>query len=276
MTILRYNNKDVILAPDLTVPLATEKSERIRGDLQVVEQTSDLMALVNTRIDALVQRMNDFESGAGSEWAVPLQNEKNERIAGDLENKNLTNGLNTAMSRRVDGLFDDIVAVEDRVTALEADDTTVVRQGDTATLESLKVNSGITGESASFSNGVTVGSLTNLSDHPWTKVQDGGDNLGVWFKRQGDIVSVRVKIYTGAAVSNNKICDIPSWAQFPGTVAYMFVVSPWATTASPAYQLQVHGNKADDPNKNIIEILRSPATTNFEFTINYAVGNMPS
>lgn len=276
MTILRYNNKDVILAPDLSVPLSTEKSERIQGDLQVVEQTSDLMALVNTRIDALVQRMNDFEAGAGSEWAVPLQNEKTARIAGDLENKDLANGLNTAMSRRVDGLFDDINAVEQRVTDLEADDTTVIRQGDTATLESLKVNSGVTAQSASFSNQVTVGSLNNLSDHPWTKIQDGGDNLGVWFKRQGDMVSVRMKLYTGAAVSNNKLCDIPSWAQLPGTVAYMFVVSPWATTASPAYQLQVHGNKADDPNKNIIEMLRSPATTNFEFTINYSVGNMPS
>lgn len=276
MTILRYNSKDVILAPDLSVPLSTEKSERIQGDLQVVEQTSDLLALVNTRIDALVQRMNDFESGAGSEWAVPLQNEKNERIAGDLENKNLTNGLNTAMTNRVNGLFDDIVAVEDRVTVLEQDDTTIVRQGDTATLEQLTVNRDITGQTASFTNQVTVGSLNNLSDHPWTKIQDGGDNLGVWFKRQGDMISVRVKIYTGAAVSNNKICDIPSWAQLPGNVAYMFVISPWATTASPAYQLQVHGNKADDPNKNIIEILRSPATTNFEFTVNYSVGNMPS
>ena len=100
--------------------------------------------------------------------------------------------------------------------------------------------------------------------------------MGVWFKRQGDMVSVRMKLYTGAAVSNNKLCDIPSWAQLPGAVAYMFVVSPWATTASPAYQLQVHGNKSDDPNRNIIEMLRSPATTNFEFTIHYSVGDMPS
>ena len=180
------------------------------------------------------------------------------------------------MSNRVDGLFTDITAVEDRVTALETDDTTIVRQGDSATLESLVVNHAVTAETATVTGGLTVGSIINQSDHPWTKVQDNGENLGVWFKRQGDMVSVRVKIYTGAAVSNNKLCTIPDWAQLPGTVAYMFVISPWATTASPAYQLQVHGNKADDPNKNSIEILRSPATTNFEFTINYSVGNMLS
>ena len=242
----------------------------------VVEQTSNLVTLVNTRIDSLVKRMNEFESGAGAEWAVPLQKEKDNRIAGDLENKNLANGLNTAMSRRVDGLFNDIAAVEDRVTSLEAEDTTVVRQGDTATLENLKVNQAVSGQSASFTNQVTVGSLSNLSDYPWTKVQDGGDNLGVWFKSQGDIVSVRVKIYTGAAVARNKLCNIPSWAQLPGTVAYMFLVSPWTAAASPAYQLQVHGNKANDPEKNTIELLRSPATTDFEFTVSYSVGNMPS
>lgn len=276
MTILRYNNKDVMLAPDLTLELQNERQLRQLADMGVVEQTSNLVTLVNTRIDSLVKRMNEFESGAGAEWAVPLQKEKDNRIAGDLENKNLANGLNTAMSRRVDGLFNDIAAVEDRVTSLEAEDTTVVRQGDTATLENLKVNQAVSGQSASFTNQVTVGSLSNLSDYPWTKVQDGGDNLGVWFKRQGDIVSVRVKIYTGAGVARNKLCNIPSWAQLPGTVAYMFLVSPWTAAASPAYQLQVHGNKANDPEKNTIELLRSPATTNFEFTVSYSVGNMPS
>lgn len=276
MTILRYNNKDVMLAPDLTLELQNERQLRQLADMGVVEQTSNLVTLVNTRIDSLVKRMNEFESGAGAEWAVPLQKEKDNRIAGDLENKNLANGLNTAMSRRVDGLFNDIAAVEDRVTSLEAEDTTVVRQGDTATLENLKVNQAVSGQSASFTNQVTVGSLSNLSDYPWTKVQDGGDNLGVWFKRQGDIVSVRVKIYTGAGVARNKLCNIPSWAQLPGTVAYMFLVSPWTAAASPAYQLQVHGNKVNDPEKNTIELLRSPATTNFEFTVSYSVGNMPS
>lgn len=277
MTILRYNSKDVILAPDLTVPLSTEKSERIQGDLQVVEQTSDLMALVNTRIDALVQRMNDFESGAGSEWAVPLQNEKNERIAGDLENKNLTNGLNTAMSRRVDGLFDDIVAVEDRVTTLEADDTTVIRQGDTATLESLKVNSDITAQSASFTNGVTVGSLNNLSDHPWTKIQDEGDNNGTWVKRQGDIVHLRVKLDNpGASVSERWLGTLPEWAQLPGATALMFTVPAWTTTATNMSNLQVHGNLASDPNKNRLAILKNIANQKYEFEISYAVGNSPS
>lgn len=276
MTILRYNNKDVMLAPDLTLELQNERQLRQLADMGVVEQTSNLVTLVNTRIDSLVKRMNEFESGAGAEWAVPLQKEKDNRIEGDLENKNLANGLNTAMSRRVDGLFNDIAAVEDRVTSLEADDTTIVRQGDTATLEKLKVNQEVSGQSASFSNQVTVGSLNNLSDQPWTKIQDGGDNLGVWFKRQGDMVSVRVKIYTGAGVARNKLCNIPSWAQLPGNVAYMFLVSPWTAAASPAYQLQVHGNKANDPEKNTIELLRSPATTNFEFTVSYSVGNMPS
>nr|DAL74535.1 MAG TPA: hypothetical protein [Caudoviricetes sp.] len=275
MTIIRYNNREVTLAPDLTLELQNERKLRQLGDIDVVEQTSNLVSIANARIDTLVQRMNDFESGAGAEWAVPLQKEKDARIAGDSDNRNFTNALNTSMTNRVNGLFNDIVAVEDRVTVLEQDDTTIVRQGNTATLENLKVNHAVTGESASFTNQVTVGSLNNLSDQPWTKIQNSGDNKGVWFKRQGDMISVRVKIYTGAAVSNNKLCIIPAWAQLQGTVAYMFTVSSWAAVPTN-YNVQVHGNKADDPNKNVIELLRSPSTTNFEFTIHYSVGDMPS
>lgn len=276
MTIIRYNNREVTLAPDLTLELQNERKLRQLADIDVVEQTSNLVTLANARIDSLVQRMNDFESGAGAEWAVPLQKEKDARIAGDSDNRNFTNALNTSMTNRVNGLFDDIVAVEDRVTTLEQADTTIIRQGNAATLDSLKVNKDITAQTGSFVNQVTVGSLNNLSDHPWTKIQDNGDNMGIWFKRQGDMVSVRMRLQTGAAKDNNILCTIPSWAQLPGAANYMFVVSPWAVNAYPAYQLQVHGNMASDPKRNIMEMLKSPPNTVFEFTINYAVGDMPS
>lgn len=276
MTIIRYNNREVTLAPDLTLELQNERKLRQLADIDVVEQTSNLVTIANARIDSLVQRMNDFESGAGAEWAVPLQKEKDARIAGDSDNRNFTNALNTSMTNRVNGLFDDIVVVEDRVTVLEQDDTTIIRQGNAATLDSLKVNKDISGQTASFANQVTVGSLNNLSDHPWTKIKDNGDNMGIWFKRQGDMVSVRMRLQTGAAKDNNVLCTIPSWAQLPGNVNYMFVVSPWSVYASPAYQLQVHGNTANDPNRSIIEMLKSPPNTLFEFTINYSVGDMPS
>ena len=277
MTILRYNNKDVILAPDLSIPLSTEKAERIQGDLQVVEQTSDLLALVNTRIDALVKRMNEFESGAGTEWAVPLQREKDARIAGDLDNKNFTSGLNTLMTNRVNGLFDDIVAVEDRVATLEQDDTTIVRQGSTATLESLKVNQDVTGQSASFTNIVTVGALNNLSDHPWTKVQDEGDNNGMWLKRQGDIIHLRVRLVnSGASVAERWLGTLPEWAQLPGATALMFTVPAWDTISSNISNLQIHGNLASDPNKNRVAILRNLSNKMYEFEVSYSVGTTPS
>lgn len=277
MTIIRYNNKDVILAPDLSIPLSTEKAERIQGDLQVVEQTSDLLALVNTRIDNLVQRMNDFESGAGTEWAVPVQKEKDARIAGDLENKTLTNGLNAAMSRRVDGLFTDINAVEDRVAVLEQDDTTIVRQGDTATLDQLKVNRDISGQTASFANQVTVGSLNNLSDHPWTKVQDEGDNQGMWVKRQGDIIHLRVRLVnSGASVAERWVGILPDWAQLPGTVNLMFTVPAWTSTASSISNLQVNGNLASNTNRNKVAILKNIPNQKYEFEVSYSVGTIPS
>lgn len=274
MTILKYNDKSVVLAPDLTLELQHERDIRNEKDLQVVAQTSELVSLVNSRIDSLVQRMNNFESGVGTEWAVPLQTEKTNRIQGDIDSKNLATSLNTAMSNRVDGLFNDIVAVEDRVAVLEQADTTIVRQGDTATLENLKVNQKIDAQTGEFTNNVTVGSLTNLSDHHWTKIRNDGDNKGIWFKREGDMVSVRFAITTGAAVSNNVLCTIPTWAQMSGLVNYMFVVSSWNVDPT-SYQLQVHGNTASDPNRNIIEMLKSPYNTKFEFTINYAVGELP-
>lgn len=277
MTIIRYNSKDVILAPDLSIPLSTEKAERIQGDLQVVEQTSGLLALVNTRIDNLVQRMNDFESGAGTELAVPLQKEKDARIAGDLDNKTLVNGLNAAMTRRVDGLFTDITAVEDRVTVLEQDDTTIVRQGSTATLEHLKVNQDITGQSASFTNGVTVGSFNNLSDHPWTKVQDEGVNNGMWVKRQGEIIHLRVRLdNSGASVAERWLGTLPDWAQLPSSTSLMFTVPTWSVTASNISNLQIHGNVASDPNRNKVAILKNIPSQKYEFEVSYAVGTTPS
>lgn len=276
MTILKYNDKEVKLAPDLTLNLSTEKSERVAGDLQVVEQTSDLMALANKRIDDLVKRMNDFEAGAGSEWAVPLQREKTERLAGDLENKNYAISLNTAMSNRVDGLFTDITAVEDRVTALETEDTTIVRQGDSATLESLVVNHAVSAESANISGGMTVGSITNMSDKPWTKINDEGENQGTWVKRQGDVVYLRVKLdNSGAAVSERWVGTLPDWAQLPATVALMYTVPQWTTTASNASNVQVHGNSSGDTNRNKIAILKNAANMKYEFMISWAVGNEP-
>lgn len=276
MTILKYNDKEVKLAPDLTLNLSTEKSERVAGDLQVVEQTSDLMALANKRIDDLVKRMNDFEAGAGSEWAVPLQREKTERLAGDLENKNYAISLNTAMSNRVDGLFTDITAVEDRVTALETEDTTIVRQGDSATLESLVVNHAVSAESANISGGMTVGSITNMSDKPWTKINDEGENQGTWVKRQGDVVYLRVKLdNSGAAVSERWVGTLPDWAQLPAAVALMYTVPQWTTTASNASNVQVHGNSSGDTNRNKIAILKNAANMKYEFMISWAVGNEP-
>ncbi|QHJ81865.1 MAG: hypothetical protein [Bacteriophage sp.] len=277
MTIIRYNNREVTLAPDLTLELRNERKLRQLADIDVVEQTSNLVTIVNTRIDTLVKRMNEFESGAGAEWAVPLQKEKDERIAGDSDTRNLANGLNTAMTNRVNGLFNDIAAVEDRVTVLEQDDTTIVRQGDTATLESLKVNQGVTAQTGSFTNKVTVGSLNNLSDHPWTKIQDEGDNNGTWVKRQGDIVYIRVKLdNSGPSVAERWICNLPDWAQIPGSTALMFTVPAWTTTASNSSNLQIHGNLATDPNRNRIAILKNIANQKYEFEISYAVGDTPS
>ncbi|ARM65686.1 virion structural protein [Lactococcus phage LW31] len=277
MTILRYNNHNVILAPDLTLELQNERKLRQLADIEVVEQTSNLVTIVNTRIDTLVKRMNAFESGAGTEWAVPLQKEKDERIAGDSDTRNLANALNTAMTNRVNGLFNDIVAVEDRVTVLEQDDTTIVRQGDTATFERLKVNRDIVGQTGSFSNQVTVGSLNNLSDHPWTKIQDEGDNNGTWVKRQGDIVYVRVKLdNSGASTAERWLCTLPEWAQLPGSTELMFNVPAWTIDATKTSNVQIHANKADDPNKNRIAILRNIANQKYSFEISYAVGDMPS
>lgn len=277
MTIIRYNNREVTLAPDLTLELQNERKLRQLADIDVVEQTSNLVTIANARIDNLVQRMNDFESGAGEEWAVPLQKEKDARIAGDSDNRNFTNALNTSMTNRVNGLFDDIVAVEDRVTTLEQTDTTIVRQGDTATLERLKVNQDITGQTASFANRVTVGSFNNLSDHPWTKVQDEGDNNGTWVKRQGDLVYVRVKIdNSGASVPERWLCTLPDWAQLPGSTELMFTVPAWTITASNISNVQVHANKSDDPNKNKIAILRNLANQKYSFEISFAVGDTPS
>lgn len=277
MTIIRYNNREVALAPDLTLELQNERQLRQLGDIDVVEQTSSLVSIANSRIDNLVQRMNDFESGAGTEWAVPLQKEKDSRIAGDLDNKTLVNGLNAAMSRRVDGLFTDITAVEDRVTVLEQDDTTIVRQGDTATLEHLKVNQEIAGQSASFTNGVSVGSLTNLSDHPWTKIQDEGANNGMWVKRQGDIIHLRVKLdNSGASVAERWLGTLPGWAQLPSSTSLMFTVPAWSVTASNISNLQIHGNVASDPNRNKVAILKNIPSQKYEFEVSYAVGTSPS
>lgn len=277
MTIIRYNNREVTLAPDLTLELQNERKLRQLADIDVVEQTSNLVTIANTRIDALVQRMNDFESGAGAEWAAPLQKEKDERIAGDSDNRNFTNALNTAMTNRVNGLFDDVVAVEDRVTVLEQADPTIIRQGDTATLERLTVNQDVTGQTASFTNQVTVGSLNNLSDHPWTKVQDEGDNNGMWVKRQGDTVYLRVRLDNpGASVSERWVGTLPEWAQLPGSTALMFIVPAWTTTASNASNLQVHGNLASDTNRNKVAILKNIANQKYEFEVSYSVGTTPS
>ena len=277
MTIIRYNSKDVILAPDLTLELQNERKLRQLADIDVVEQTSNLVSIANARIDTLVQRMNAFESGAGTEWAVPVQKEKDERIAGDLENKNLANGLNAAMTHRVDGLFTDITAVEDRVTMLEQDDTTIVRQGSTATLEHLKVNQDIAGQSASFTNGVTVGSFNNLSDRPWTKVQDEGVNNGMWVKRQGDIIHLRVRLdNSGASVAERWLGTLPDWAQLPSSTSLMFTVPAWSVTASNISNLQIHGNVASDPNRNKVAILKNIPSQKYEFEVNYAVGTTPS
>ena len=277
MTIIRYNNREVALAPDLTLELQNERKLRQLADLDVVEQTSNLVTIANARIDALVQRMNNFESGAGEEWAVPLQREKDERIAGDSDNRNFANALNTAMTNRVNGLFDDIVAVEDRVTVLEQADHTIIRQGDTATLDRLTVNKDVAGQTASFTNQVTVGSLNNLSDHPWTKVQDEGDNNGMWVKRQGDNVYLRVKLdNTGASVAERWVGTLPEWAQLPGSTNLMFIVPAWTTTASNASNLQVHGNLASDTNKNKVAILKNIANQKYEFEVSYSVGTTPS
>ena len=277
MTIIRYNNREVTLAPDLTLELQNERKLRQLADIDVVEQTSNLVTIANARIDNLVQRMNTFESGAGEEWAVPLQKEKDARIAGDSDNRNFTNALNTSMTNRVNGLFDDIVAVEDRVTTLEQADTTIIRQGDTATLERLKVNQDVTGQSASFTNRVTVGSFKNLSDHPWTKIQDEGDNNGTWVKRQGDIVYLRVKLdNSGASTAERWLCTLPDWAQLPGTTELMFTVPAWTIDSSKISNVQIHANKADDPNKNRIAILRNISNEKYSFEISYAVGDMPS
>ena len=277
MTIIRYNNREVTLAPDLTLELQNERKLRQLADIDVVEQTSNLVSIANARIDTLVQRMNDFESGAGTEWAVPVQKEKDARIAGDLENKTLTNGLNAAMSRRVDGLFTDINAVEDRVAVLEQDDTTIVRQGDAATLDQLKVNRDISGQTASFANQVTVGSLNNLSDHPWTKVQDEGDNQGMWVKRQGDIIHLRVRLNnSGASVATRWVGILPDWAQLPGTVNLMFTVPAWTSTSSNISNLQVNGNLASDPNRNKVAILKNIANQKYEFEVSYSVGTTSS
>ena len=277
MTIIRYNNREVTLAPDLTLELQNERKLRQLADIDVVEQTSNLVSIANARIDTLVQRMNAFESGAGTEWAVPVQKEKDARIAGDSDNRNFTNALNTTMTNRVNGLFDDIVAVEDRVTTLEQADTTIVRQGDTATLERLKVNQDITGQSASFSNRVTVGSFNNLSDHPWTMIQDEGDNNGTWVKRQGDIVYLRVKLdNSGASTAERWLCTLPDWAQLPGAVNLMFTVPAWSSTASSISNLQVNGNLASDPNRNKVAILKNIANQKYEFEVSYSVGTIPS
>ena len=277
MTIIRYNNREVTLAPDLTLELQNERKLRQLADIDVVEQTSSLVSIANARIDNLVQRMNAFESGAGTEWAVPVQKEKDARIAGDLENKTLTNGLNAAMSRRVDGLFTDINAVEDRVAVLEQDDTTIIRQGATATLEQLKVNRDITGQSASFGNQVTVGSLNNLSDHPWTKVQDEGDNNGMWVKRQGDIIHLRVRLNnSGASVAERWVGILPDWAQLPGSVSLMFTVPAWSSTASSISNLQVNGNLASNTNRNKVAILKNIPNQKYEFEVSYSVGTTPS
>ncbi len=277
MTIIRYNNREVTLAPDLTLELQNERKLRQLADIDVVEQTSSLVSIANARIDTLVKRMNEFESGAGTEWTVPLQKEKDARIAGDSDNRNFANGLNTAMTNRVNGLFDDIVAVEDRVSVLEQDDTTIVRQGATATLEHLKVNQDIAGQSASFTNGVTVGSLNNLSDHPWTKVQDEGDNNGMWVKRQGDTIHLRVRLNnSGASVAERWLGILPDWAQLPGSTSLMFTVPAWTVTASNISNLQIHGNLASDPNRNKVAILKNIPSQKYEFEVSYSVGPTPS
>ena len=55
MTIIRYNNREVTLAPDLTLELQNERKLRQLADIDVVEQTSNLVSIANARIDTLVQ-----------------------------------------------------------------------------------------------------------------------------------------------------------------------------------------------------------------------------
>ncbi|ARM65946.1 structural protein [Lactococcus phage LW4] len=56
----------------------------------------------------------------------------------------------------------------------------------------------------------------------------------------------------------------------------MFNVPAWTIDATKTSNVQIHANKADDPNKNRIAILRNIANQKYSFEISYAVGDMPS
>jgi hypothetical protein len=120
-------------------------------------------------------------------------------------------------------------------------------------------------------------SVTEAINIPWTKVQDEGDNNGMWVKRQGDTVYLRVKLDNpGASVAERWVGTLPEWAQLPSSTNLMFTVPAWTTTPSNASNLQVHSNLASDTNKNKVAILKNIANQKYEFEISYSVGTTPS
>lgn len=268
MTKIVFDDKEVVLPPDLTLALQTEAEQRQSGDAQVIKQASDLVTLVNARIDDLVRRMNSIESGEGENWAVPLQTEINNRILGDAENKKLANNLNTATNSRIDDMVDDIDSTNARVTNLEQEKSTYVKTGANAQVNTMDVTDTMTvGNTATVQGTLTVGDIVNNSDHPWTKVVDEGGNYGVWAKRTGDIVHLDVNIPKPSAVGNRTLGNIPSWCA--PVSQKMFVIPGWTSTNSANYHLQVNAVGSNDTAS--LTIL-SAGTYSYSFQVTYDVG----
>lgn len=284
MTKLTINNKDIIFPPDLTNGLNNEIAERKAGDLQVVETASDLISLVNARIDDLVERMNGIEAGEGQEWAVPLQTETTNRILGDQTNKNLIEDYNTAQTERVDGMVEELHDNTTRVQALEElQDDYVKQEGDAFLNSAIIGQGGLIAPTGNITGVFSVGQLIDHSDVPWTRISTtpnvNGQPGGVWMKKRGDTVSVMIRVMSPATATNNfKICDIPNWARLASPNNLMFTIPAWTTEGTGIAKLQIHANDTvgDPTNHDIIEILKPPVNTRYESMIKYELMyNMP-
>lgn len=285
MTTLKFNDKLIVLPPDLTSALSTETEQRKRGDLQVVQQSADLIALISARVDDLVTRMDGLEEGAGQEWAVPLNNEKTARILGDQENKNLTESYNTAQTERVDGMVSELTDNTTRVEALEAVQGDYIKTNSPAYVQSLTIDSTglLTAPTGSITGVLAVGQLINHSDIPWTRVANmgtvDGTPAGIWLRRSGERISLRARIKSSASPGSNwKLCDLPQWARLASPNNLMYVVPGWTTQATNSSNLQVHSNDTvnDPQNHDIVEMLRPIPNTKYEFTVSWDLAyNMP-
>lgn len=277
---LTINNKDLIFPPDLTNALKVETEERKSGDLQVVEQASDLIVLVNSRIDDLVERMDSLESGTGQEWAVPLQTETTNRILGDQTNKNLIEDYNTAQTERVDGMVEELNDNTNRLVALEALQDDYVKQEGDAFLATAVVTGDISAKSGYFLETVQANKIIQRSDIGWTRVNNmgtvDGKPAGIWLKRAGDTITLKAFIKAGATPGSNwTLCTLPDWAKFAGGLGLMYVVPAWTTQASNASNIQVHGADGN-ATQNIVEMLRPIANASYEFTIKWdMMADMP-